>query len=197
MYSGTVTQSLRFKEGRILCDTLTAEESRRFHIAVYLFLHYQAIWRSFQGYATGVSGGGEEEEVDAREDALQDAKTMHACDGFLAGLSTDELLWVQELSEFLLQDVEHTLDLKNNPTYFNQFGFTARNAVNLSTGSRYSTPLASILILMRVRLMVPFPFVNILGIFWKLGRGLRRQRICTHTFAAQGIVVERCSFSSP
>jgi hypothetical protein len=129
-------QSLRFKEGRILRDTLTAEESRRFHIAAYLFLHYRTVWNVFQEYATEDPGsdGEETDEVELREDAVQDAKTMDVCDGFLASLSTDELLWIQELAEFLLQDIEVTIDIGNNPTYFHQFGFTARNTVDLSIG---------------------------------------------------------------
>jgi hypothetical protein len=142
---------LRFKNGRILRSTLSAVESRRFHIAAYLFLHYQTIWRTFQDYAFEISDDDSQassDEHEAREDAVQDAKTMDACDSFLGSLSTDELLWIQEFSDFLLDDIGYTLNLKNDPTYFVRMGFTARNAVNLSLGGQ--TALVSIL----------FPHVN-------------------------------------
>jgi hypothetical protein len=128
---------LRFKEGRILRNTLSTVESRRFHIAAYLFFHYRTIWSAFQEYAWEISDSDSQagsEEVEAQEDAMQDAKTTDACDSFLASLSTDELLWIQEFSDFLLDDIDRTLNLKNDPTYFVRIGFTARNAVNLSLG---------------------------------------------------------------
>ena len=112
-------------------------ESRRFHIAAYLFFHYQTIWRAFQEYALEISDSDSQDssdEAETREDAVQDAKTTDACDSFLAGLSTDELLWIQEFSDFLLEDMEYTLNLKNDPTYFARMGFTARNTMNLSLG---------------------------------------------------------------
>jgi thiaminase len=52
---------------------------------------------------------------------LQDAKTISACHSFLSNLSTDELSWMQEFRDFLLQDIDYVLNLKNNPTYFNRF----------------------------------------------------------------------------
>jgi hypothetical protein len=137
MYSCTASQSLRFKEGRILRDTLTAEESRRFHIAAYLFFHYQTIWNVFQEYAWGGSDSDSQssaDEVELREDAVQDAKTTDACHSFLASLSTDELLWIQEFSDFLLEDIEYTLNLKNDPTYFARMELTGRNVIDLSLG---------------------------------------------------------------
>jgi hypothetical protein len=130
-------KSLRFKEGRILRDTLNTVESRRFHIAAYLFFHYQTVWNAFQEYALEISDSDSQsssDEVEAHEDAMQDAKTTDACDGFLASLSTDELLWIQEFSDFLLDDIDRMLNLKNDPTYFVRMGFTARNAANLSLG---------------------------------------------------------------
>jgi hypothetical protein len=134
----------RFKEGRIRRDTLTAEESRRFHIAAHLFIHYQTIWRAFQAYAWDIIDSksisdwsrSEVGEIDALEDIVQDAKTTEICDSFLASLSTDELLWIQEFSDFLLQDIDCTLYIENKPHLDRIRCYTEKFVLELSLGKQ-------------------------------------------------------------
>ena len=98
----------RFKEGRILGDSLTTAESCRFHIAAYLFCHYQAVWRSFQSFYLGIDPT--EHAGEAAE--IQDALTVDACYSYITGLSTKELCWMQEFKEFLLHDID--MDFKDD-----------------------------------------------------------------------------------
>jgi hypothetical protein len=107
-----------------------------------LFTHYQTIWCALQGYAWEIVVSDsesnwsydEEEQIDTLEDFMQDDLTTDICDSFLVDLSTDELLWIQEFSEFLLQDIDCTLDLENEPPYFTEYKW--KHILELSLGKQ-------------------------------------------------------------
>jgi hypothetical protein len=83
-----------------------------------LFCHYQAIWRSFQIFHLYNPIDRDEPEEKERETHPQDLKTMNKCHDFLANLSSNELFWIQEIRDFLLQDITYGLNLKNEPKFF-------------------------------------------------------------------------------
>lgn len=43
---------------------------------------------------------------------------MDVCHRFLTTLSTNELFWIEKLRDFLLQDIDYTVNLKTEPTAF-------------------------------------------------------------------------------
>ncbi|KIM32710.1 hypothetical protein M408DRAFT_326456 [Serendipita vermifera MAFF 305830] len=115
--------SMRFKDGYILRSNLTVVESRRFRSAAYLFCQYQIIWQKFQYFHRDPKNQGcTQEESDA-----QDARTTEACLAFVSSLSTQQICWLQEFCEFLLHDIDYTMDLKHN---YNAFSLPALFASN-------------------------------------------------------------------
>jgi len=51
-------------------------------------------------------------DEEARKIGEKDAQRMETCHDFLASLPTHELLWLEEFRNFLLQDVDYALGLK-------------------------------------------------------------------------------------
>lgn len=131
--------SIRFKESRVLRDTLTAEESRHFHIGAYLFCHYQTIWRSFQSFH--YLNAQEDPEEERAQPDMQDVKTTAACHEFLVPLSTKELFWILEIRDFLLQDINYVMDLKGPPEAIARAIFDAHPQAFSHAGQRLSVDL--------------------------------------------------------
>jgi hypothetical protein len=108
-----------------------------------LFFHYQVIWRDYQQYAweffdsdsDSNSDNGQVKDIDAVEDVVQDAITTEVCDSFLARIPTDKLLWIQEFSDFLLQDIDRTLNLEDELPWAMRY-YRMRCNLELSLGRK-------------------------------------------------------------
>lgn len=113
----------RRKDSLYIKDTMTGEESRRFHIAVYVYWQYQLLWDDLQNSKIRYhededsmdsdeeeDTGDEDEDLDMKtrnsnEQASLDEATTVKCYEFLHRQPIQVLYWVNDLLPFLIEDV--------------------------------------------------------------------------------------------